>query len=97
MNINNQSLKDNLMNLISQHTAINSNDSQQNFFNFHHATLNKNHNKVSPETDAMLDRRRYMVNCACTFIYHTLQKHKEYKNSLQRNNFLKNMITINFK
>ena len=96
MDINNHSLKHNFMDLISQYTSFSTDDSQLNFFNFHHATLNKNRNKVSPETDLLLERRRYMVNCACTYIYHTLEKHKKYKNSLRNDNFLKNMITINF-
>ena len=96
LQVNNQSLKSYLMQLLSPYTTHNLNEVPVDSYNIHHKLLqNKNLKLITPETESLLIRRSYIVNCICTFICHAMEKRKKHVHSLQENS-LPNIIVFNF-
>ena len=76
LNINKQSLKVNFMKILSPYTTKNFDPTPIDQFSNHHTSATNKNNKISQtEKNILALRRSYLINCVCTFILHTLNKH----------------------
>ncbi len=97
LNIDSQTLKSNLMSLLSPYNSPNINTCSTNMFNFHHKAITDNVTTANTdERTASLHRRSYIINCIGTYIYHAFEKREKYMNDAQKHEAYLNTIVINF-
>ena len=93
LNIDITTLKTNFMTLLSPFTTPDINTIPISPFNSHHKLLCKYNKKfVNSETESLIFRRSYIINCLSTFIYQALEKRQKYMNNVHENE--KNMNTF---
>ena len=94
--VNNKNIKKHFMHLLSPYTTHNLNEVPIDSYNVHHKLLfNRNIKLITNEIESLLYRRSYIVNCVCTYIFHTLTKHHKHLKNTQENS-LPNIVVINF-
>ncbi len=77
LKVNNQTLKSNIMPMLSPHHDRNLDTVNINMFNFHHKALTDGITTITEnDKEALLHRRSYIINCIGTFIYRALEKRK---------------------
>ena len=89
--INNDSLRLNLMNLLSPYTTNNLNEAETNQFNAHHklALTTKQDNELHKK------RQSCIINCICSYICKAFKLRVKYNKSIKENRILPSVITIN--
>ena len=99
LNINNSSLKYNLMSLLSPYTDTNITENNTNMINHHHkAILNKHirQNMGSDESKSSVQRHSFILNCVSTFMYRAIEKRQKFMSDLKVREVNANTIIINF-
>ena len=97
LNVNNQTLKSNMMKMLSPYHDPNLDTTSTNMFNYHHKALTKSITTTTEaEKESSLHRRSYIINCVGTFIYRALEKRKIYIRDVEDRKVHLNTITINF-
>ena len=97
LKIDNQTLKSNLMSLLSPYDDPDFSTSSTNMFNFHHRAITNSITTENTENRAAsLHRRSYIINCIGTYIYRALEKRENYMKDAQKHEACLNTIVINF-
>ena len=99
LNINNSSLKYNLMPLLSPYTDTNITENNTNMINHHHkAILNKHihQNMGTDESKSSVQRHSFILNCVSTFMYRAIEKRQKFMSDLKVREVNANTIIINF-
>ena len=88
--VNNDSLRQNLMHLLSPFTTKNLGNDETNQYNSHHKIPYN-----SPEKDQLKQRQSCIVNCVCSYICNALKLRRKYTKSMRENRIIPSVITIN--
>ena len=95
--INNQTLKSNIMTFLSPHTVPDIDHTGTNLFNIHHKIkIDRNPSNTTQDQASLTHRRSYIVNCVCTFIYRVLDKRNKYMKDVRERETQLNTIVIDF-
>ena len=95
--INNQTLKSNIMTLLSPYTVPDIDHIGTNLFNVHHKIkIDRNPSNTSQDQASLTHRRSYIVNCVCTFIYRVQDKRNKYMKDVRERETQLNTIVIDF-
>ena len=89
--IDNDSLRLNLMNLLSPYSTNNLNEAETNQFNTHHklALTTKQENELYKK------RQSCIINCICSYICKAFKLRVKYNKSIKENRIFPSVITIN--
>ena len=95
--INNQTLKSNIMTLLSPYTVPDIDHIGTNLFNIHHKIkIDRNPSNTTQDQASLTHRRSYIVNCVCKFIYRVLDKRNKYMKDVRERETQLNTIVIDF-
>ena len=95
--LNKTSLEHNFMKILSPFTVQNIIDSPTDQYNNHHKLLtNYDRKAISPEIEQAIKHRSYIINCLCTFIFHSLEKRQKYMKNVRELERKHNTIVIHF-
>ena len=98
LKVDNQTLKSNLMSILSPFDDVEFKTSSTNMFNFHHKAITDSITTENTEQrSASLHRRSYIINCIGTFIFRALEKREKYLKDVQEHVASLNTIVINFR
>ena len=89
--INNASLRQNLMHLLSPYTTNNLSDAETNQFNTHH----KQASFTKHEKELHKQRQSCIINCISSYICNAFKLRVKYIKSIKENRILPSVITIN--
>ena len=90
LTINNTTLKQNLMNLLSPYTHNNIKEIDDNQFNNHHKNV-----LCSAPNETQKQHQSYIINCICSFICNAFKTRVKYNKSIRENKTLPSVISIN--
>ena len=99
LNVNLQSLKDNLVNLLSPYSHSDPVNMDLNAYNLHHNTKNtKLQARTHTQTlNSELEKRRaYIITCICSFIYRAMDKRHKYLSDVREREAQLNTLVIHF-
>ena len=97
LNVDTLSLKSNFMKILSPNTIHDITEAPTDQYNSHHKTLAYNNRNASkPEIESIINHRSYIINCLCTFVFHSLDKRQNYIKNMREHELTHNTITINF-
>ena len=87
--INNDSLRQNLMHILSPYTTKNLGNDETSQYNSHHKIPYN-----TPEKEHRKQRQSCIVNCICSYICNVLKLRRKYTKSMQENRIIPSVITI---
>ena len=93
--INNQTLKSNIMTLLSPYTMPDIHHIGTNVFNIQNQ-IYRHPSNTTDDKASLTHRRSYIVNCICTFIYRVLDKRNKYMKDVRERETQLNTIVIDF-
>ena len=97
LNVDTHSLKSNFMKILSPNTVHDITEANTDQYNSHHKILTYNNRKVIyPEIESIINHRSYIINCLCTFVFHSLEKRNKFIKSTREHELIHNTIIINF-